>query len=154
MTDSPAPGVRTRLGLLAGLLLALAGCAETGVPAGGATLTDIYWVLVEVDGDTFSNYQGTREPNIVFRREGGRVTGFSGCNNMAGGYETSGDALRVGPLALTRMACLGADATAMESAFVRALDQTTAYRINGAVLELRDAAGTTRVRLEAHGPAR
>ena len=42
----------------------------------------------------------------------------------------------------------------MESAFVRALDETASYRIEGRTLELRDAAGKPRVRLEARGKRR
>ena len=149
----------TRVGaarlVLPGVLLALAGCAGTGAGGTpGATLTDTYWALLEVDGNSFPEYQGTREPHIVFRREGERVSGFAGCNAMAGGYEAAGDRLRVGPLALTRMACLGADATSMETAFVRGLELTASYRIDGARLELRDAAGAARVRLEARGKSR
>jgi heat shock protein HslJ len=141
--------------ILPGILLALAGCAGTGTTGeADATLTDTYWALLEVDGNSFPEYQGTREPHIVFRREGERVSGFAGCNVMAGGYQATGERLRVGPLALTRMACLGAEATTMESAFVRALDDTASYRIEGSTLELRDAAGKPRLRLEARGTAR
>ena len=140
---------------LLGLLVVLAGCAAAGAAgAPGASLTDTYWALVEVDGRSFPEYRGTREPHIVLRGEGERVTGFAGCNSMTGAYQASGERVRVGPLALTRMACLGAEATTMESAFVRALDETASYRIEGRTLELRDAAGKPRIRLEARGAAR
>src|SRR5262249_45467592 len=138
------------------LALALGGCAggATG-PAGGAApeLVGTYWGLLEVDGNSFPDYQGTREPYIAFRREGS-VAGFAGCNTMGGGYEVSGGRLRVGPLAMTRMACAGSDGMVMESAFVRALDVTASYRIEGKTLELRDASGAPRAHLEARGPAR
>ena len=55
------------------------------------SLTDTYWALVEVDGSSFPEYRGTREPHIVLRREGESVTGFAGCNSMAGAYQASGE---------------------------------------------------------------
>jgi putative lipoprotein len=41
---------------------------------------------------------------IQFRSDG-RVTGYSGCNRFTGTYVQNGDALTMGPLATTRMAC-------------------------------------------------
>jgi len=35
----------------------------------------------------------------------GKVTGFSGCNRFTGNYTQKGDALTIGPIATTRMAC-------------------------------------------------
>jgi len=136
------------------LIVLLAGCAGTAPTTSGRELTGTFWGLVEIDGNTFPEYQGTRQPHVVFRREDAGISGFAGCNNMAGSYETSGDRLRVGPLSLTRMACLGPEATAMESAFVRGLDETASYRITGRTLELRDASGSPRILLEARGVAR
>ncbi len=155
MMGSAAPAAGMRDAVLLSLLVVLAGCAGNTVPNSAAVvLTDTYWGLLEIDGNSFPEYRGTREPYIVFRREGESMTGFAGCNNMAGGYQASGENLRVGPLALTRMACLGTDGTIMESAFVRALEGTASYRITGGILELRDAAGAPRVRLESRGKPR
>src|SRR5262249_19310056 len=119
MRHATGPVAGFRRVLVAVLALALGGCAggATG-PAGGAApeLVGTYWGLLEVDGNSFPDYQGTREPYIAFRREGS-VAGFAGCNTMGGGYEVSGERLRVGPLAMTRMACAGSDGMVMESAF-------------------------------------
>jgi heat shock protein HslJ len=52
-------------------------------------------------------------------------------------------------MAMTRRACLGDGADALESAFVAALGATASYRITAASLELRDAEGKLRIRLEA-----
>lgn len=155
MTDVAGAADGFHPALLVGVALVLAGCAGGATaPAGGAVpaLAGTYWALQEVEGNSFPDYRGTREPYIVFRLEGG-VTGFAGCNTMGGAYETSGDRLRVGPLAMTRMACVGTDAMVMESAFTRALDETASYRIDGRTLELRDAGGKLRSRLEARGAA-
>ena len=48
----------------------------------------------------------------------------------------------------------GAQANLLEQAFVRDLDDAVSYRIADGTLELRDAAGAVRVRLEARGKPR
>jgi len=155
MRGAPLPAGRRRAVSVAILAALAAGCAGSAAPPGAApALRDTYWALLEIDGNTFLEYRGTREPHVVFRSEGTRVTGFSGCNNMAGMYEATGASLHIRPLALTRMACTEAESAVMESALLRALDQTESYRIRGTTLELRDAAGAPRVRLEARGTPR
>jgi heat shock protein HslJ len=47
------------------------------------------------------------------------------------------------------MACLPEAGNVLEAAFVKALQSTASYWIIGESLELRDAAGVTRMRLEA-----
>ena len=86
----------------------------------------------------------------MLRREGARVTGFTGCNTLAGTYKHDGSgALVFGPLITTRMACVADTANAQEAVFVKALQGINSYRIVGDSLELRDAAGSTRIRFEA-----
>ena len=138
---------------VAALIVVLAGCAGSTAPtAPAAELMDTHWRVSAVDGKPVAAYRGTREPHIILRREGARVTGFAGCNTLAGSYQLSGDSLRMGPLAVTRMACLSAEANAMEAGFLKGLEQTASYRITGTVLELRDAGGSPRIRLEAAAP--
>jgi copper homeostasis protein (lipoprotein) len=124
---------------------------ETCAPQapGTAELTETYWRPVEVDGAPVVIHAGTREPHIVLRRDGSRVSGFSGCNTLAGGYKHDGSRLTFGPLITTRMACAGEEGNALEAAFVKALQGTATYRIVREALELRDAAGMVRLRFEA-----
>jgi heat shock protein HslJ len=153
---------RGRFGLLLLLFAMLvAGCAVTaderagGTPQTPATrvkLLDTYWRLAEIDGTPFVIHAGARDPHILLGREGGRVTGFTGCNSLTGSYKQSADSLRFGPLAMTHMACVAADAMAREAAFTKALQDTASQHIVGNSLELRDAAGTVRIRFEARQP--
>jgi hypothetical protein len=53
-------------------------------------------------------------------------------------------------LLMTRRACLVPEANALESAFVKAPQNTASHRVAGETLEVRDAAGAVRMRL---GPA-
>lgn len=85
----------------------LAGCAATLPPtvdARRAELLESCWRPVEIDGKLVVIHAGTREQHIILKREGGRVTGYSGCNTLAGGIRVDGDSLHFGPLAMSRMA--------------------------------------------------
>ena len=77
------------------------------------------------------------------------MSGFAGCNALTGTFKQGAETMRFGLLATTRMACMPADVTAMETAFTRALEDTASYRMAGESLDLRDEAGRVRIRFEA-----
>jgi heat shock protein HslJ len=127
--------------------LIVAGCVAQPV-APAADLLDTYWRAVLVEGQAIARQSGTREPHIVLKREGSRISGFAGCNNLAGTFQQDGGTLRFGDkLAMTRMACVGGG-DAFEAAFTKALVSTTSWRIVGDQLELRDAQGVARMIFE------
>ena len=139
---------------LVSLLAAIASGCATPSPSPAAVLLDTYWRAVQIDGQAVVHRAGTRELHIVLRREGSRISGFAGCNNLAGGFQQDGPSLRIGDkLAMTRMACVGDEGNALETAFTKALTSAASYRIAGDRLELRDAAGAVRMIFEARGPA-
>jgi heat shock protein HslJ len=71
-----------------------------------------------------------------------RVAGTAGCNRYVGRGAASGSRLDVGPLAMTRMFC-GADGVMdQEQAYVAALENAKAYRIDGARLTLGRTSGS------------
>lgn len=132
--------------------LIVAGCAmQPGAPA--SELLETYWRAVQIDGQAIARRPGTREVHIVLKREGSRISGFAGCNSLAGTFQQDGGALRFGDkLAMTRMACVG-EGDALEGAFTRALGSTASYRISGDRLELRDTTGAVRMTFETRAPA-
>jgi heat shock protein HslJ len=140
-----------RSGVLLSIAALVAGCAGAPAPqtAVSTELLGTYWRPVEIEGKQVPQHPGTREPHIVMAKEGNRLSGYAGCNNMAGGYTLSGDSLRFGPMAMTRRACIGDGANQLETAFLAALEATASYRIIAKSLELRDKAGKLRTRLEA-----
>jgi heat shock protein HslJ len=81
------------------------------------------------------------------RFDGGRLHGSDGCNRLSGPYDVQPPTWRLGPLASTRMAC--ATGQAQADAFQAALARAAGHRIQGDVLELRDAQGATVLRLQA-----
>jgi heat shock protein HslJ len=75
-----------------------------------------------------------------------RVSGSSGCNRYTGVLTAAGSELRVGDVAMTRMACPPA-VMEVESRFVTALEAVRSYRLAGDTLELADRSGRRRLRL-------
>lgn len=125
-------------------VLALAGCAQPALSP-PAPLSGTYWRAAEIEGVPYRAPVGAREAHLRFAAD--RVSGFTGCNSLTGGFERDGDRLRFKPLAMTRMACLPAGD--LEARFVSAVNATTSHRVSGGTLELLDAAGKARMRLEA-----
>ncbi len=76
----------------------------------------------------------------------GRAEGSGGCNRFSGGWTADGAALRIGPLAATRRACLPAPMQ-QEDRFFAALEAARGFRIEAGRLVLVDAAGAPLARL-------
>ena len=88
---------------------------------------------------------GEREPWIVLESGAMTVVGSGGCNRFTGSYEAGVGTLRFSPMTSTKTAC---PSTGTETAFLRALNETRRYRVEGRFLQLLDAAGNPLVRLE------
>ena len=102
--------------------LAVAGCAThtatpTAAPAVAAapvSLVGTRWVGV---------VSGSPDPRTLPRLEfvtAERVTGFTGCNMMNGGWRMEGSVIRVGPMVSTKRACMGAEGD-VEARFLAAI---------------------------------
>jgi heat shock protein HslJ len=84
----------------------------------------------------------------------GQVSGHSGCNTYRGGYETSGDTLKVGPLASTQMACATPEGVMeQEQQYLAGLQNAATYEITDNRLTIRDASGAMQVVATASAPA-
>src|SRR5262249_8377652 len=86
-----------------------------------------------------------KEPWIELDTKTKQVTGSGGCNRISGSYEGGNGTLRFGHLVSTMMAC---PSMQTEAAFLKALDATRRYRLDGRNLELMDDKGKVLVRLE------
>ena len=113
-----------------------------------ASLLNTYWQAVEIDGEPVILAPEQREPHVVLESKGNRVRGSTGCNRIVGSFEQDADGFRFKGLAATRMACPTAIAQ-RESRFLDALNAITSQRIIGESLELSDASGRLRMRLES-----
>jgi heat shock protein HslJ len=100
-----------------------------------AALEGVPWVLA-----SGLDVEGWEEapPSATF--EGGTVAGSTGCNRFTASYALDRESLRLGALALTLMACLP-PRDAVERAYVAALEQVAACRVEDGELTLHDANG-------------
>ena len=99
---------------------------------GPASLFGKTWRLTKMGERSF----GTGEPYLEFDREQGRFSGSSGCNRIFGSFRVDGADLKFTPVASTRRACLSPEAQQVEASFLKALETTTRFGIQGDVLRL------------------
>lgn len=145
--------MRNRYGLrhAAVLAICLGGCAAPGGGAGDRPdadgITEKYWKLVELNGQKVPQLE--REPSMTLRVEGGRVSGFGGCNSFTGAYtlEKAVSRIRFGQIAATLRACVAGMDT--EAAFMEALRATDNYSLSGDSLSLNRARMAPLARFEA-----
>jgi heat shock protein HslJ len=98
-------------------------------------------------GGVVSIAAGT-EPTAQFD-EAGTISGNASCNQFNGPAVVDGQAIAIGPLISTRMACVDEAASTQETAYLAALEASTTYELSPTGLELRDASGATMVTYEA-----
>lgn len=110
--------------------VALALAASAAFAAG---LDGTRWRAYSVAGRTVASAQA---PTLDFHD--GRASGRDGCNRYTAAVEQSGDALRFGPAASTRMACPEPQRP-IADAFARVLQQTRGMRRSAGTLVLLDA---------------
>lgn len=136
---------------LAAAIAMTAGCAATSgsaPPDTGLTpsysLTNTYWKLTQLDGAAVTMApQQEREVRITLTDDG-KVHGFTGCNQVMGGYTLAGTALRFTQLASTRMAC-PPPLMQLESAVLANLNSVTGYQLEGEkLILLKDGAPVAR----------
>lgn len=80
------------------------------------------WVFTHISGQPI---KAKHQAFIAFNIDEKRVTGFTGCNRLAGPIEVSDQQLRFGRLAMTRRAC---PESSIESDITRILHKTAYYR--------------------------
>jgi heat shock protein HslJ len=111
----------------------LQGCGRVRPPA---EVRNIYWKLTELGDTPIAEVTEPREPHLRLATEESRATGSTGCNSFSGPYQLDGDRLRLGPLAMTRMACLDEALNRQEQDYVRALEATDRFAISNGQLVL------------------
>ena len=111
--------------------LTLSSCSPSNKPAANPpkaantqiSLVGTEWVLADLAG-TPALPGG--KATLAFP-EAGRVSGNASCNQFTGAVTISGDSLKVGPLASTRMACVDSAVSKQEDTYLKALDAATRY---------------------------
>ena len=116
--------------VLAGLVLALAGCG--GEPVG----TDVAgtWVLASGTGPDGA-VEVPPDARVDLRFDDGQVGGVAACNSYGGEVAIDGDTITVGALSQTEMAC-DEPRMAAESAYLAALGRVATVARDGDTLTL------------------
>ncbi|MEA3540608.1 MAG: META domain-containing protein [Pseudomonadota bacterium] len=106
-----------------------------------------YWKLVELRGQPVGAME--REPHLILKAEGDRVTGFAGCNMFNGRYVVDERTARIrfDQLVMTRVAC--SDGMQVERVFSQVLEQVDNYSLDGDHLSLNRARMAPLARFEA-----
>jgi heat shock protein HslJ/membrane-bound inhibitor of C-type lysozyme len=115
----------------------------------GAALRGTEWRAVEVDGERLTLGDGQRRPTLKLDDDG-KFKASTGCNNLGGTYALDPDGLRFIAGPVTLMAC-PAPADTVERRFIDALGAVKSAQIAATTLDLKDAGGKLRLRLEARG---
>ncbi|MET0910631.1 MAG: META domain-containing protein [Ilumatobacteraceae bacterium] len=116
------------------------GLVMRAAPEGGTTpegLEGVPWLLDSyVTGSTTTAVAaGVQRPTLQFDAATGTVAVAAGCNTGSGTYTVAGDQITFGPLAMTRLACIGESAT-VETAVLAVLTGTATAQIVDGVLTL------------------
>jgi heat shock protein HslJ len=159
----PAMAVESRfLQTFSGVLkVAVSGDAMTLTPASGGgalqferapppRLEGVQWEVTGYNNGRQAVVGPKTGTRLTLTFQDGRVSGSSGCNRFHGEFKVEGNALKVGPLATTRMAC---DESVMtqEQAFLRALESATTWDIVGGMLDVHRADGERVLTADAMG---
>lgn len=108
-----------------------------------------YWRLKTLGEATPTFTANAREPHLIFY-PGGSVAGADGCNTLKGSYRADGEALTIGPLMGTLMACPGLDR--LDRRFLDALGATKKWKASTNGLTLLDGEDHTLATFEARLP--
>ena len=110
-------------------------------PAVAPPLVGTEWVAIGINngrGGVVSAVEGARV-TAIFDDER-RVAGSGGCNRFMATYEVEGGAIRVGPVAGTRMLCTEPEGVSeQEGSYFAALERASTWLIREGRLQLRDA---------------
>ena len=137
------------LGLALGLVVG--GCGsdddeEAETQGEAASLENVPWVLssgLDVEG------WEQAAPSVTFAD--GTVGGSTGCNRFTASYTLDGDAVELGTIASTQIAC-PPPADAVERAYVDALGRVAGWRLDGEELVLLDEDDAEVLRYGAASP--
>jgi heat shock protein HslJ/membrane-bound inhibitor of C-type lysozyme len=88
-------------------------------------LTPNEWTVASIGGAAMSG----RPPTLQFSADA-QASGFAGCNRWTSSAVLSGEGLRIGMAAATRMACLDDTASKQESDFLAALGRITSFDVD------------------------
>jgi heat shock protein HslJ len=104
--------------------------------AGTDNLAGTSWILTTLNGQ-----RGLADATVTLNFADGRASGTDGCNNYTTAYTADGTNLKIQqPIATTLMAC-PEPIMNQAAAYMKALEQTATYKVDGKQLTLYDVGG-------------
>lgn len=104
-------------------------------PQAGDTMTDTQWMLVSY-GPADDQTLPINGSSVTLTLADGTVSGSGGCNSYSGSYTISGNALMVGELVSTEMACMDQATMQQEAVFLAALQSAQSIACAGDTLTI------------------
>ncbi len=153
MSDSrPKNSARYRAGqvaFLCAVIMLHGGCATSNSGSRSEHLIGIEWLALDIDGTPVS----TQANSTISFEDAVSVTGNGSCNRFFGTVKLTDNALELGPLGTTRMAC-PEKIMDQEYRFLKALEATRNYRLDDAtgLLYFSDEQGKLVLRLSQNKP--
>lgn len=126
-------------------LLDADGAALLTYAAGLADLADTSWTAIGVNNQTgaVESTELTSTATADFAADG-TVSGFTGCREFTGSWQTDGDTITLTDVTAEGDECTGDEAT-LEERYLAALEASSTFAIEGGSLNLRDSDGATQV---------
>lgn len=103
--------------------------SETFTGCGGDTISMLAgdeWTVHEIEGVAVA---GSQPPTLQFTSDSA-LSGTGGCNRYRSTYEVSGEGIRIGPAAATRMACTDTAANEQETRFFSVLERISRFDVD------------------------
>lgn len=122
--------------LFGALALTMSGPAFAGDDEDGPLAAS--WVATELNGQ--------RVEGLTFDYTTEKVSGTGGCNRFSGPISIEDDAIQIGPLAATKMACEGK--SKIETQYFTALEAARSFVVEGDVLTLKAEDGHVLVKFK------
>lgn len=134
-----------QLSLYSLTMLVLAGILLSACSGGTAASLIGTWKLVSYGSpDNPTPAAADVDTSITFG-EDGTISGNAGCNDFGGDYEVDGNKITFGPISSTLMMCADTAIGDQETAVFNTLNETVTYVIDGDVLTITSADGSSAI---------
>ena len=127
--------MKTYYNLLLGVLLLFClGCTASKGIKPITLLTSNPWELSTIQGLAPDDTKFPEGLPTLYFLEGGKLSGFTGCNNFSGGFSLESGGIQLDPGAMTKKACPGSG----EDEFMATLEKVKTYSLDKGKLILSD----------------
>lgn len=120
--------------LFVALIFISLGCVSTKGLNPIALLTGNPWGISTFQGQAVDATKFPHGLPSLYFLDGGKLSGFTGCNDFSGGFSLENNGIQLDPGSMTKKACPGT----AEEEFISALEKVKTYTVNKEKLILSD----------------